>query len=151
MCCPRYHLRPRRRLYLQWSSPSKFGAIAVLGSDGRTPLGGRGRGVSCRWLCKQRHPGVSTWSQGLSTVVPWPAFPSPQRLQRPELARRHESRKKVSAHPTSELRQAAALRMLPDTGNNQVAEEKRCRVNADQAHSVITGVAPANLRKGSNK
>ena len=46
--------------------------------------------VSCRWLCKQRHPGVSTWSQGLSTVVPWPTFPSPQRLQRLELARRHE-------------------------------------------------------------
>jgi hypothetical protein len=53
--------------------------------------------VSCRRLCKPGRPGPQTWSTDLSTVVPAPTFPLPQMLQRPELARHHESGKKVSA------------------------------------------------------
>ena len=42
------------------------------------------------------NPGVDARSVGLSAVAPTPISPSPQTLQRPELARHHESRKKVS-------------------------------------------------------
>ena len=67
----------------------------VLGSSGWTPLEGSAA-VSRQWLYKQRRPSLSTWFAGLSTVVPAPTFPLPQTLQRPELARHHESGKKVS-------------------------------------------------------
>ena len=52
--------------------------------------------VSRRWLCKPRRPGPQTWSKSLSAVTPLPTFLSPHACKRPELARRHESRKKVS-------------------------------------------------------
>ena len=74
---------------LRRSVPSRGG--------GGFPLQGSDRAeVSCRSLCKRRHPGPQTWFADLSTVVPAPTFSSPQTLQRPELARHHESRKKVS-------------------------------------------------------
>ena len=40
------------------------------------------------------NPGVDARSVGLSAVAPTPISPSPQTLQRPELARHHEPRKK---------------------------------------------------------
>ena len=51
--------------------------------------------VPCRRLCKPGRPGPQTWPTDLSTVVPAPTSPLPQMLQRPGLARHHESGKKV--------------------------------------------------------
>ena len=66
-------------------------------------------------LYKQRRPGLSTWFAGLSTVVPAPTSPLPQTQQRPELARHHESGKKVLVH---QVLVAAAMHDLA-AGNNR--------------------------------
>ena len=52
--------------------------------------------IPLRRLFKPRIPGVAARSMGLSAVAPIPISPLPQPLQRPELARGHESEKKVS-------------------------------------------------------
>ena len=56
----------------------------------------QGAAVPLRRLSKPRNPGVAARSTGLSAVAPVPISPLPQPLQRPELARGHESEKKVS-------------------------------------------------------
>ena len=57
----------------------------------------QGAAVPLRRLSKPRNPGVAARSTGLSAVAPVPISPLPQPLQRPQLARGHESEKKVSA------------------------------------------------------
>ena len=56
----------------------------------------QGAAVPLRRLSKPRNPGVAARSTGLSAVAPVPISPFPHACKRPELARRHESRKKVS-------------------------------------------------------
>ena len=79
---------------LRWVPPSTVGAIAGLWWWDSTAVSDRAE-VSCRSLCKQRHPGPQTWFAGLPTVAPAPTSSPPQTLQRPELARHHESGKRV--------------------------------------------------------
>ena len=62
-----------------WTCQARFGDVRRVLSKSRDP----------------GNPGVDARSVGLSAVAPTPISPSPQTLQRPELARHHESGKKV--------------------------------------------------------
>ena len=55
----------------------------------------QGAAVPLRRLSKPRNPGVAARFVGISAVAPTPISPLSQTLQRPELARHHESGKKV--------------------------------------------------------
>jgi hypothetical protein len=90
-----------RTVALRWVPPPTVGAIA--GGRQDSTVGSDRAEVSCRSLCKRRRPGPQTWFADLSTVASAPTFSSPQTLQRPELARHHESRKKVSSTSATKM------------------------------------------------
>ena len=112
------HLRTLRSGVYDAVGRHNCGLVVGPSSDGRChrglgggiPLQDSDRAeVSCRSLCKQRRPGPQTWFAGLSTVAPAPTFNFPHACKRPELARRHESRKKVSG--SISLRCSSGLKM----------------------------------------
>ena len=55
------------------------------------------------------NPGVDARSVGLSAVAPTPISPLPHACKRPELARRHESRKKFSSKTSESYREPQTL------------------------------------------
>ena len=95
----------------------------------------QGAAVPLRRLSKPRNPGVAARSVGLSAVAPTPISPLPQTLQRPELARHHESGKRflfglASGYvlPSAHLGESKACHGRGVATLQQASPSKRCKL-----------------------